>query len=159
VLSSRPDAPWLPRGGCADVVLAHSDVPPDPVCLARLLVLREGQVLTWPRADGRGPDIPTRAVDDRGVRACVDALVRDVVGPTRPTRLLGYVRNVVRAPVDAYPWPAPQAHFAVWLCELSPGVRAHGVWLDLDDAEPVLGDRHWWPLVDALREGRAHDTD
>lgn len=38
VLTSRPEASWLPPGGRADVVLAPDDSPPEPRCLVRLLV-------------------------------------------------------------------------------------------------------------------------
>lgn len=151
MLASRPDAPWLPPGGRAEVVLAGAGQgSPDPVCLARLLVTRDGQVLTLPRADGQGLDLPTRAVGEESLTDCLEGLTLGALGVLRPTTLLGYVRNVVPSPETGYPWPVPHAHFVVWHCVLPPADRVEGTWLDLGDAEGELGKRHWWPLVDAL---------
>ena len=153
MLVSRPDAPWLPPGSRADVVVAAAGQgPPDPVCLARLLVTCDGQVLTLPRADGRGLDIPTRAVGEESLADCLESLTLGALGRLRPTTLLGYVRNLVPAPQPGYPWPVPHAHFAVWHCRLPRAREVEGTWLDLREAEAELGERHWWPLVDALRD-------
>jgi hypothetical protein len=88
-------------------------------------VTQDGRVLVVPRGDGRGMDIPTRAVGGGAVHPVLDSLVVDVLGDVRRTVLLGYVRNVVREPPDDYPWLAPDACFAVWHCPL-PAVSGRG---------------------------------
>lgn len=159
VLTSRPDAPWLPAGGRADVVLAATDAPvPDPVCIVRLLTTYADEagprLHVVSRSDGGGPDLPTRLVADGSPEACLAALAADTWGHHLPVRLLGYVRNVVTPPVDDYAWPVPHAHFAVWHAELaSPAHPGSGVWLSADEAREVLADRHWWPLAALLLDG------
>jgi hypothetical protein len=150
VLAGRPDAPWLPPGSRAEVVLAGGSPPPEPVCLVRLLATSDERVLTVPRADGSGLDIPSRVVGDESHTDCLEALRVGVLGVTPPTKLIGYVRNVVPSPGPGYPWPVPRAHFAVWHCPMPPDSEVAGTWLDLREAEAELGERHWWPLVDAL---------
>jgi hypothetical protein len=81
---------------------------------------------------------------------CLEALTAGVLGVSPPTRLLGYVRNVVPSPGPGYPWPVPEAHFTVWHCPMPPDSEVAGTWLDLREAEAELGERHWWPLVGAL---------
>ena len=71
----------------------------------------------------------------------------DVLGSVQPTRLVGYVRNVVPEAPDDYPWPSPCAHFAVWHCRLPEDVEPAGVWLDAASAGTEMGARHWWPLA------------
>jgi hypothetical protein len=146
VLSSHPDAPWLPPGGRADVVLAQDDEAPDPTCLVRLLVVRDGSVLCVPR-DGRGKeDLPTRVVPPGGdALATVEGLARDVLGELVPLDVLGFVRNTVAAPTPEYPWPWPLAHFTVWRAEPSER-RPTGIWRSLADPGDLV-ERHWWPLA------------
>ena len=147
-LVSHADAPWLPKGGRADVVLADEVAElPAPTCLVRLLATRGGRVLTVPRADGGGLDIPTRRVEASTPADCLRTLVMDVLGSVQPTRLVGYVRNVVPEAPDDYPWPSPCAHFAVWHCRLPEDVEPAGVWLDAASAGTEMGARHWWPLA------------
>lgn len=147
VLLSRRDAAWLPDGGRADVVLAGAGAePPSPTCLVRLLVTRAGRILTVPRADGRGLDLPTRPVGDGDVDGCVQTLMLEAVGRVHPT-LLGWVRNVVPGDPDGYPWPLPKAHFAVWHCQVPADGDPRGTWLDGPEAQTHLGGRHWWPLA------------
>ena len=145
---SHLDAAWLPEGGRADVVLARQHAPaPSPTCLVRLLATCSRKVLVVPRADGMGLDIPTLRVGHAVVEECLRTLQLGALGSVHPTTLLGYVRNIVKeAPVD-YPWPSPDAYFSVWHSELPETHGVEGVWLDAADAEPELGNRHWWPLV------------
>ena len=149
------DAPgWLPVGGRADVVLAGAAAEvPEPTCLVRLLVTRGGRVLAVPRPDGRGLDIPTRAMVGGAPEASLRSLVVAALGDVHPTTLLGYVRNVVPTPPEDYPWPSPDAYFVVWHCALPAGVDVGGEWLDSGRAEAHLGDRHWWPLAATLVRG------
>jgi hypothetical protein len=95
-------------------------------------------------------DIPTRAVGGGAVHRVLDSLVIDVLGDVRRTVLLGYVRNVVREPPGDYPWPAPDACFAVWHCPLSAAGEPEGEWLHPVGAAIELGERHWWPLAAQL---------
>lgn len=144
ILLSVPDAPWLPPGGRAEVV--RSPTAPRPTGLVRLLVRRDGTVFCTPRDDGR-LDLPTRRVsgDDPDGSVTARRLVRDVLGPGARPSPVGYVRNVVPAPDDDYPWPVPVAHFTVWEAVGEP-VR-DGRWVDVSVGSSVLGTRHWWPLV------------
>jgi hypothetical protein len=117
LLVSHTDAGWLPDGGRADVVLAGTDAAlPRPTCVVRLLATRDGKVLAVPRADGKGLDIPALSVRPSEVDDCLQALIVRVLGGVHPTMLLAYVRNVVTGAPDDYPWPSPDAHFAVWYC-------------------------------------------
>ena len=154
VLVSHDGPGWLPLGGRADVVLAGRDAEvPDPTCLVRLLVTRGDRVLAVPRPDGRGLDIPTRAVAGGTPEESLRALAAATLGDVRPVALLGWVRNVVPTPPADYPWPSPEAHFVVWHCALPTGVDVEGEWLDPVRAEAHLGDRHWWPLAATLHRG------
>ena len=148
VLVSHLDAAWLPKGGRADVVLADGDAAvPTPVCLVRLLVTRAGRMLTLPRSDGGGLDIPTARVERGAHVDCLRSLMIRVLGSLHPTTLLGYVQNVVPDAPDDYPWPSPRAYFAVWLCQLPEDFEPDGVWLHATAAETELSARHWWPLA------------
>lgn len=150
-LTSVPDAPWLPSGGRADVIVVGEEATlPDPTCLVRLLVTRRGSLLTVPRADGDGVDIPTSRVADGDVAAVLRRLVVQTLGEEVPAHLLGYVRNEVLDPPDSYPWPSPRAHFCVWHCEAPAGAEPRGTWLDRATAPLLLSARHWWPLVGHL---------
>lgn len=162
VLASTQDAPWLPPGGRADVVLASGgEDPPEPTCLVRLLVVHDGGVLVSPRRDGGGLDIPTRRVGGESPDAALRTLAAETPAFAVESALLGYVRNVVATPADGYPWPVPEAHFAVWVSDLEAGRgrRAHTArWLDRHEAEEHLGERHWWPLAAAYLAGRGRPT-
>lgn len=156
VLVSHDGAAWLPAEGRADVVLAGElTVVPAPVCLARLLVMRDDRILVETRPDGRGLDIPTRVVRDGRWQEPVRNLVRRVGAPDDAVSLLGYVRNVVNGGHEDYPWPSPHAYFAVWHCRLPAPSSADrtepGTWLDESEAAAELGERHWWPLAAHVR--------
>lgn len=159
VLSSRSGPAWLPDGGRADVVLAGTHgVVPSPTCLVRLIATHGDVVLTVPRADGGGLDIPTRRVGDEVVADCLQALLVRVGGSLRNTSLLGYVRNRVHEAPDDYPWPSPDAYFTVWHCQMPMEANAEGTWLDAAEAEIQLSARHWWPLAaHLLRFGALYD--
>lgn len=122
---------------------------PTPVCLVRLAVTRDGRVLSVPRAGG-GLDLPTEPV--RGGDHAV--ALRTLLDRERPASPLGFVRNLVPAPPEDYPWPSPEAHFVVWRCRLRDGLEPSGAWLDAPSAAAELGSRHWWPLVAQLPELR-----
>ena len=162
VLASTQDAPWLPPGGRADVVLAGvGEDPPEPTCLVRLLVVRDGAVLVLPRGDGGGLDLPARRVGDESPDAALRALAAETPALAAEPVLLGYVRNVVETPADGYPWPVPEAHFAVWVSDLGAGRgrRAQAArWLERHEVEEHLGERHWWPLATAYLAGRGGPT-
>lgn len=152
VLSSRPEAPWLPPGGRADVVLAPDDHAPHPTCLVRLLVVRDRFVLCLPR-DGHGrTDLPTAAVGpDEDAHVAAVRLARDVLGRTVELTLHGFVRNTVTDPGPDYPWPSPLAHFAVWRARLArTETVVDATWRPLDEPGDLV-ERHWWPLVDPDR--------
>lgn len=144
VLAATQDAPWLPPGGLAEVVADAGGPAPSPTGLVRLLVHRDGHAFCVPRADSGKADLPTRPVPELGDgRAAAESLARDVLGTAAGLRLVGYVRNVVAAGAEDYPWPTPLAHFAVWAADGEP--RVPGTWLPL--VGPELRDRHWWPLL------------
>jgi hypothetical protein len=148
VLVSHQSAAWLPDGGRADVVLAGvGAVVPSPICLVRLLVTRGSRILVEARSDGRGLDIPSRRVRDGEWQGPVEDLLGQTAGRDRHPRLLGYVRNHVAGAPEDYPWPSPDAYFAVWHCLLPAHEDAPGMWLDAAEAEAELCDRHWWPLA------------
>lgn len=100
------------------------------------------------RSDGRGLDIPTRAVGDGTWEEQVEALLRKTLTSNgHHARLLGYVCNDVPGAPEGYPWPAPHAYFVVWHYPLPAHRDARGMWLDAAEAEAELRDRHWWPLA------------
>lgn len=121
---------------------------PTPTSMVRVLVTRRGELLTVPRADGRGLDIPSRRVGHGdAVEACVQRLLRSALGSVPPAVLVGYVRNVVDQPTGDYPWPTPVAHFGVWHCELPAHCEVGGRWLDAGEATSLVAERHWWPIA------------
>jgi hypothetical protein len=156
VVRSIPGAPWLPPGSRADVIASRQEKAPVNTVLVRLAVLRGPNLLVVARSDGR-PDLPSRTVGDARVSDTVAQLQESVLGaPRRPApRLLGYVRNTVPRPGPDYPWPAPQACFAVFLeRDTTPGHPGDVVgkpqgasWLAPERALAELSGRHWWPLV------------
>lgn len=149
VLSCQSDAPWLPPGGRADVVVHEPHDPaPGPVGLVRLLVTDpDGRVFCTPRTGDRpGWDLPTAPVPDSNPQTAVDQLTSDVFGQAAATQLIGFVRNTVPAGTR-YDWPAPLAHFAVYQVLDHAMPVLDGAWLDDDAAAEHLSGRHWWPLV------------
>ena len=126
VLSSRPDAPWLPPGGRADVVLAAPRAaPPAPICTVRLLVTRGQDLLTVVRGDGRGLDIPSVRADG----SPEERLQALIVAPPMLTS------------------PCGTSRFAA-------GSEGRGRWLDVGEAREELQTRHWWPLAAHVLEGQ-----
>lgn len=149
VLSCLPDAPWLPPGGRADVVVHDPDDPvPSPLGLVRLLVTdSDGRIFCRARTGDRpGWDLPTAHVPDGGRQTAVEKLTTAVFGQVAATELVGYVRNTVPAGTR-YEWPAPVAHFAVYRVLDHAVPVLDGTWLDDDAAAEHLGERHWWPLI------------
>lgn len=164
VVQSVPAAPWLPPGSRADVIASRLERAPANTVLVRLAVLRGRNLLAVARSDG-GLDLPSRTVGDVQVSGALAQLQECVLGaPGRATpRLLGYVRNTVPSPGPDYPWPAPQACFAVFLArdparghpgdaedELGGDVVAQRLgarWLAPDRARAALSGLHWWPLL------------
>lgn len=149
VLSCLPNAPWLPPGGRADVVIHGSDDPvPSPLGLVRLLIAdSDGRVFCRARTGDRpGWDLPTAPVLDAGPQTAVDELATAVFGQVTATELVGYVRNTVPAGTR-YDWPTPVAHFALYRVLDHAVPVLDGTWLDDDTAAEHLGERHWWPLI------------
>ncbi|MFD6140781.1 hypothetical protein [Promicromonospora sp. NPDC060271] len=149
VLSCLPNAPWLPPGGRADVVIHEPDDPaPRPLGLVRLLVAdSDGRIFCRARTGDRpGWDLPTAPVPDGGPQTAVSGLTTAVFGKVTATELVGYVRNTVPAGTR-YAWPTPVAHFALYRVHDHAVPVLDGTWLDDDTAAEHLGERHWWPLV------------
>jgi len=147
VIQSTVDAPWLPPGGVADVVLGGPVLR--PTGLVRLL-LTDGDRVFCTRRDRSGKlDLPTARVgpgDPDGGIALAE-LARHVVGETGSLRYVGAVRNTVTVPTPEYEWPTPVAAFAVWTTDSVPVVP--GEWL-AGSAGSVLAERHWYPLFRRL---------
>ena len=115
--------------------------------LVRLMLRREDEIFCVPRSDTGKLDLPTRSTsrgDIDGAKA-IAALAEAVTGSTGPPLFLGAVRNIVPAPPDTYPWPAPRAHFGIWLMDAAPVLD--GSWINLVRPDSLLRDRHWYPLV------------
>jgi len=150
VIRSTVDAPWLPPGGVADVVLGGPVLR--PTGLVRLL-LTDGDRVFCTRRDGAGKlDLPTVRVgaeDHDGVIAIAE-LARHVVGATGSLRYVGAVRNTVTVPTPEYEWPTPVAAFAVWTTVAWPVLP--GEWVDSGTGS-VLAERHWFPLLARLSPG------
>ena len=114
--------------------------------LVRLLLRRDDRVFCVPRPEDARLDLPHRIVgadDPRGEAAIID-LTEKVTGCRAPLTFTGAVRNVVDSPDVDYPWPAPRAHFGVWVSEAAPVIE--GVWIGVGEGS-VLRERHWFPLV------------
>lgn len=163
VLQSTADAPWLPPGGRADVITSRQDTPPPNTVVVRLAVTGPRGLLVRRRPDGDA-DLPSRPVGTATPESALGGLVASVVGgPGRVSpSLIGYVRNVVREPDDAYPWPTPFACFAIHaLSAEGGGAVLAGEWVAVEENASRLAHRHWWPVV-ALHLGlipvdAAHD--
>lgn len=144
VVSSTPDAPWLPIGSTAETLLGGS--VPRPMGLVRLLVQVDGRLFCT-RRDGSGKlDLPTAYVgtDDPDGSVAIAALMRRVTGGGQVPRYLGAVRNTVPRPSPGYDWPTPVAYFGVWTTDADPVVP--GEWLH-SGPPSVLAERHWFPLL------------
>jgi hypothetical protein len=155
VVATVPDAPWLPPGSRADVITSRQDSPPANTVVVRLALRRGADLLVLERLDGLGPDLPSAPVAGLAPAEALDRLHRVVLGApvTRTTRLLGYVRNTVPRADDGYPWPVPQAAFAVWADEVPASTRPlAGRWLPSSQLAHQLRERHWWPLLDPARD-------
>ena len=130
------------------MVLADVASPvPRPTCVVRLLATRDGHVLTVPRGDGTGLDIPSVRVAAQSVDECLQELTVRALGKPRPATMLGHVRNAVTQPSEGYPWPVPDAYFSVFHCEVPSDSEGHGEWLAPSAARAQLHARHWWPLA------------
>ena len=115
-------------------------------------VLASTQDAPWLPPGGRAAVVLAGGGDDPPEPTCLVRLL---------SALLGYVRNMVATPADGYPWPVPEAHFAVWVSDLEAGRgrRARSArWLDRHEAEEHLGERHWWPLAATYLAGRGRPT-
>lgn len=149
VLTRHAPCAWLPAGGIAEVVRSHRMPAPDPTVMVRLLVTCGGLILAVERDDGRGLDIPS-AVVRTDLTSDLHNLVASVLKTDQRPALVGFVRNTVTVPNDEYPWPVPNAHFAVWHCDVERFDHKQGAWLGAVKARRELGERHWWPLAEAL---------
>lgn len=146
VVMSTPDAPWLPPGGRADVIASRQGDPPPNTVVVRAVVRDERGLLVSARPDGLGPDLPTRTVaTGESALEALRELCVDLGIEADGVRLLGYVRNVVRAPDADYPWPVPYACFSLFTLTSANGVT--GTWCPPERQQAELGERHWWPLV------------
>lgn len=104
--------------------------------------------------DGSGKlDLPTRTVpgSDPDGRATARQLAFDVLGTGAEVTPWGFVRNSVLTPSAGYAWPAPHAHFTVWVAEGEPAIT--GAWIDVHDPDSALKERHWFPLAAAAHNG------
>lgn len=149
IIDRLPDAPWLPSGGVAEVVLAGpGDAFPGPVGLVRLLITEDdGRIFCVPRSGGRaGWDIPTAPVGHADADMTIGELTMAMFGTRQPVDLVGAVRNIVPAEVE-YEWPSPVTYFCVYRPTMSPSPVVDGTWLSAEEAAVELAERHWWPLV------------
>ncbi|MER7604918.1 hypothetical protein [Nocardioides sp. NPDC127503] len=145
----HPDAPWLPAGGVAEVVLAGTgDELPGPVGLVRLLITDDaGRIFCAPRSRGvPGWDLPTTPVEDADPAAVINDLTLATFGTQQPVAPVGAVRNVVPG-AAAYEWPSPVAYFYVYRPTTRPAPVVEGVWLTQEEAAAEMSERHWWPLA------------
>jgi len=157
VLATVREPSWLPPGSRADVISSRQDDPPASTVVVRLAVRRGTDLLVLERRGG-GLELPSAPVGSLPPLEARDRLAAVVLGDATATglELLGYVRNTVPQPDADYPWPAPQASFAVFTVRLPPSAHvAAGTWLDESRLEPELAGRHWWPLLDP-QAGRVH---
>lgn len=149
VVSSTLDPPGLPPGSRADVIASRQAEPPAHTVVVRLAVWRLDELLLVDRP-GRGLDLPHRALAGVAVPLALQALQEETVGAAVPgtAALAGYVRHTVRQVAGAYPWPLPQASFALYRLSVAAGTAARlGEWVHVNRAAQRLGDRQWWPLL------------
>lgn len=147
VVSESQSPTWLPAGSRVQIVRRR--VPPQPMSLVRLLLRRDDEVFCVPREESTKLDLPTRttAQGDTDGSQAIAALAEAATGSTSRPTFLGAVRNIVPSPPPTYAWPAPEAHFGIWLIDAEPVID--GSWIDLAQLEGPLRDRHWYPLVAA----------
>lgn len=147
VVKSTPEAPWLPAGSRADVIASRQDSPPPNTVVVRAVIHGPRGLLVVDRADGRGVDLPTRVVAEGEAAAdALRGLCHELGASVEGATLLGYVRNVVRTPDPAYPWPVPTSCFALFT--VAPTDALTGTWCPPERQVGELGDRHWWALLD-----------
>ncbi|QGN59001.1 DUF4031 domain-containing protein [Nostocoides sp. HKS02] len=148
VIRSVPDAPWLPPGSRVDVIASRHEAVPANTVVVRLALVRGENLLAVAGPDG-GLDLPSRPVGDTGAADAVEELRHSILGASRDAapQLLGYVRNTVPKAGPEYPWPTPQACFAVFVERDVLEEAVDGRWLDADGARAALSGRHWWPLL------------
>lgn len=157
VVESTPGAHWLPPGSRADVIASRQDNPPPNTVVVRAVVRHAGSLLVVGRPDGHGLDLPTRTVGEGEVADdAVQTLCDDLGVSAEGVSLLGYVRNVVHHPDADYPWPTPNACFALFTVVTDGPAAIKGTWLPPQTLESELGERHWWPLVDPAAQGQGH---
>jgi len=155
LIRSVPGAPWLPTGSTAEMWAGDDIEVPEPTVIVRLLLKREtaaGTELFCVRSP-KGLDIPTAFLGDgdgwRPAPEGIAGLVSRYLDDDAPTRCVGFVRNVVPEPDEAYRLPVPLAHVPVSTPrnpELSPSSET-GTWLGATRALALLTERHWWPIA------------
>lgn len=158
MITATVDAPWLPAGSTAEV-WSSSGTSPEPAVIVRLF-LTDGH---GPRrffcvGTDRGLDLPTLFLGhgERGVDGWnplgdgIARLTRTIVGASVATRCVGYVRNVVPRPDDAYLYPTPYAHVPVVTPVVPVEPVVVGTWVSVPDGSEALSVRHWWPIVEHL---------
>ncbi|NYI40265.1 hypothetical protein [Demequina lutea] len=145
VIAQLEHPPWLPPGSSAQI--RRGGAAPRPMCLVRLLLRKDDLIFTLPRDDTGKLDLPTRRteVHDLDGTEAITLLQQEVTGVVGNARFVGSVRNLVETPTDDYEWPTPIAHFGVWEAGVQPMVPGH--WLNPEEAESPLRDRHWYPLL------------
>ena len=147
VLHSEPNPPWLPAGSRVDVIASRQGGPPTSTAVVRLLAHAAGSVLVVTREDG-GLDLPSARVLAGALEDALAGVQQEALGGPGPAHHLGYVRNTVPHPEPGYPWPTPQACFALFAREVDPAQPfGRGHWISLNEAADRLGERHWWPLL------------
>lgn len=167
LIGTTLEAPWLPPGGSAEVWAGDDCALPQPAIIVRLLVTRRqasGQNMFFCVPGAKGLDLPTRflAIDHERAHpaAGLMPLLHDVLGSVDvATRCVGYVRNVVPEPDDAYPHPAPWAHVPVFLAEDGMIPVVDGDWITVEGGRDVLRARHWWPIVESHLTTTAASTE
>ncbi len=156
VVRSTLDAPWLPAGGRADVIVSRQDDAPANTVVVRLALVGNRGLLVVEHSDG-GLDLPSRLLVHETPEHGVAQLSAELTGNANgsPAALIGYVRNTVRTPYGDYPWPTPQACFAVYLGEAahSRAPAAPARWIGQEAAARQLSQRHWWPLLAERLDG------
>lgn len=148
VVLSTPDAPWLPPGSRADVIASRQDNPPPNTVVVRAALSSDKGLFVVERDDGGGPDLPTRTVQSgESAESALTALCEGIGVSSAGAALLGYVRNVVKAPGPGYAWPVPNACFTVFSVPSNGQAPTSGSWCPPSAQQRELGERHWWPLL------------
>lgn len=154
LLTSTPDASWLPNGGTAEVWAGADCQVPDPCIIVRLLAVRRTPdahtFFVVPTA--KGLDLPTlflgRGEDKLSVADGLEGLrVSTFASSSIVETCVGYVRNIVPSGSLDYPHPMPFAHVPVFRMTDDAEPVADGAWIDLEAARRDLSSRHWWPIV------------